>query len=75
MHTYETICNYYFLLVFQNKVKLSNLLKFSFLVVYQAFDSLLHKLHKYVPFGSSVADLYGGAGVIGLSLAVTRKCR
>lgn len=41
----------------------------------RAFDSLLHKLHKYVPYGSSVADLYGGAGVIGLSLAVARKCR
>lgn len=41
----------------------------------RAFDSLLRKLHKYVAYGSSVADLYGGAGVIGLSLAVTRKCR
>ncbi|WZZ01746.1 hypothetical protein YC2023_074074 [Brassica napus] len=33
----------------------------------RAFDSLLWKLHKYVPGGSSVADLYAGAGVIGLS--------
>lgn len=41
----------------------------------QAFDSLLWKLHKYVPGGSSVADLYAGAGVIGLSLATSRKCR
>jgi len=41
----------------------------------QAFDSLLRKLQKYVPYGSSVVDLYGGAGVIGLSLAATRKCR
>ncbi|THG22553.1 hypothetical protein TEA_028633 [Camellia sinensis var. sinensis] len=30
---------------------------------------------KYVHFGASVADLYAGAGVIGLSLAATRKCR
>ncbi|KAK4410000.1 Uridine kinase-like protein 1, chloroplastic [Sesamum angolense] len=41
----------------------------------RAFDSLLHKLHKYVPYGASVVDLYAGAGVIGLSLAATRKCR
>ncbi|KAF6150043.1 hypothetical protein GIB67_002825 [Kingdonia uniflora] len=41
----------------------------------RAFDSLLRKLHKYVPYGSSVADLYAGAGSIGLSLAVARKCR
>lgn len=41
----------------------------------RAFDSLLRKLQKYVPFGSSVIDFYGGAGVIGLSLAATRKCR
>lgn len=41
----------------------------------RAFDSLLKKLHKYVPYGSSVTDLYAGAGVIGLSLAVSRKCR
>ncbi|XP_013598233.1 uncharacterized RNA methyltransferase pc1998 [Brassica napus] len=40
----------------------------------RAFDSLLWKLHKYVPGGSSVADLYAGAGVIGLSLATSRKC-
>ncbi|KAK3036462.1 hypothetical protein RJ639_030061 [Escallonia herrerae] len=39
----------------------------------RAFDSLLRKLHKYVPLGSSVADLYAGAGVIGLSLASMRK--
>ncbi|KAK8967193.1 hypothetical protein KSP40_PGU011799 [Platanthera guangdongensis] len=41
----------------------------------QAFNSLLRKLHKYVPYGSSVVDLYSGAGVIGLSVAATRKCR
>ncbi|KAL1352697.1 hypothetical protein AAHE18_06G186600 [Arachis hypogaea] len=40
-----------------------------------AFDVLLRKLQKYVPHGASVADLYAGAGVIGLSLAATRKCR
>ncbi|KAH0448854.1 hypothetical protein IEQ34_022654 [Dendrobium chrysotoxum] len=41
----------------------------------QAFNSLLRKLQKYVPYGSSVVDLYAGAGVIGLSVAATRKCR
>uniref|UniRef100_A0A2N9G3T6 Methyltransferase small domain-containing protein n=1 Tax=Fagus sylvatica TaxID=28930 RepID=A0A2N9G3T6_FAGSY len=41
----------------------------------RAFDILLRKLQKYVPFGASVSDLYAGAGVIGLSLAATRKCR
>ncbi|XP_060187098.1 uncharacterized protein LOC132616593 [Lycium barbarum] len=41
----------------------------------RAFDSLLRKLHKYVPQGASVVDLYAGAGVIGLSLAFARKCR
>ncbi|KAL8474857.1 hypothetical protein ACS0TY_031323 [Phlomoides rotata] len=41
----------------------------------RAFNSLLHKLQKYVPNGASVVDLYAGAGVIGLSLAATRKCR
>ncbi|KAL8038815.1 hypothetical protein ABFX02_11G132300 [Erythranthe guttata] len=41
----------------------------------RAFDSLLQKLQKCVPYGSSVVDLYAGAGVIGLSLAATRKCR
>ncbi|CAJ1790853.1 unnamed protein product [Sphenostylis stenocarpa] len=41
----------------------------------RAFDTLLRKLQKYVPYESSVADLYAGAGVIGLSLAATRKCR
>ncbi|KAA8530109.1 hypothetical protein F0562_004817 [Nyssa sinensis] len=41
----------------------------------RAFDTLLQKLHKYVPLGASVVDLYAGAGVIGLSLAATRKCR
>ncbi|GKC93479.1 uncharacterized RNA methyltransferase [Tanacetum coccineum] len=41
----------------------------------RAFDSLLQKLHKYVPLSASVTDLYAGAGVIGLSLASTRKCR
>ncbi|PKA54892.1 hypothetical protein AXF42_Ash000727 [Apostasia shenzhenica] len=41
----------------------------------QAFNSLLRKLQKYVPYGSSVVDLYAGAGAIGLSLAATRKCR
>ena len=41
----------------------------------RAFDVLLRKLQKYVPHRASVADLYAGAGVIGLSLAATRKCR
>ncbi|KAF1883713.1 hypothetical protein Lal_00012630 [Lupinus albus] len=45
----------------------------SFTAELQAFDALLKKLHKYVPYGSSVADLYAGAGVIGLSLAAARK--
>ncbi|KAF8378103.1 hypothetical protein HHK36_029439 [Tetracentron sinense] len=33
----------------------------------RSFDSLLRKLQKHVPYGASVADLYAGAGVIGLS--------
>ncbi|CAI0457604.1 unnamed protein product [Linum tenue] len=41
----------------------------------RAFDSLLWKLQKYVPRRSSVSDLYAGAGVIGLSVAASRKCR
>ncbi|CAN0925373.1 Uncharacterized RNA methyltransferase pc1998, partial [Linum grandiflorum] len=41
----------------------------------RAFESLLRKLHKYVPQGATVADLYAGAGVIGLSVAANRKCR
>ncbi|KAG0489833.1 hypothetical protein HPP92_006696 [Vanilla planifolia] len=41
----------------------------------QAFNSLLRKLQSYVPYGSSVVDLYAGAGIIGLSVAATRKCR
>ncbi|KAF7819439.1 putative RNA methyltransferase pc1998 family [Senna tora] len=41
----------------------------------RAFNILLRKLQKYVPYGASVVDLYAGAGVIGLSLAATRKCR
>ncbi|KAI3842427.1 hypothetical protein MKX03_035034 [Papaver bracteatum] len=41
----------------------------------RAFDSLLQRLHKYVPYGASVADMYAGAGVIGLSLAVAKTCR
>ncbi|KAI3518331.1 hypothetical protein L1887_06940 [Cichorium endivia] len=41
----------------------------------EAFNSLLQKLDKYVPLGASVPDLYAGAGVIGLSLASTGKCR
>uniref|UniRef100_A0A2P2L4F9 Methyltransferase small domain-containing protein n=1 Tax=Rhizophora mucronata TaxID=61149 RepID=A0A2P2L4F9_RHIMU len=41
----------------------------------QAFDAMLRKLQKYVPTGASVADLYAGSGVIGLSLSATRKCR
>ncbi|CAD6235316.1 unnamed protein product [Miscanthus lutarioriparius] len=40
-----------------------------------SFNSLLHKLNKYVPRGSTVVDLYSGAGVIGLSVAASRKCR
>lgn len=43
--------------------------------LFQAFDILLRKLQKYVPYGASVTDLYAGAGVIGLSLAAARKCR
>ncbi|KAL9331224.1 hypothetical protein ACSQ67_000834 [Phaseolus vulgaris] len=39
----------------------------------RAFDTLLRKLQRYVPYESAVADLYAGAGVIGLSLAATRK--
>ncbi|XP_044466628.1 uncharacterized RNA methyltransferase pc1998 [Mangifera indica] len=41
----------------------------------RAFDILLRKLQKYVPYGASVTDLYAGAGVIGISLAASRKCR
>lgn len=44
-------------------------------VFLQSFNSLLHKLNKYVPRGSTVVDLYSGAGVIGLSVAASRKCR
>ncbi|XP_038974334.1 uncharacterized RNA methyltransferase pc1998 [Phoenix dactylifera] len=40
-----------------------------------AFNSLIRKLQKYVPYGSSVVDLYAGAGIIGLSVCATRKCR
>uniref|UniRef100_M8C8E9 Methyltransferase small domain-containing protein n=1 Tax=Aegilops tauschii TaxID=37682 RepID=M8C8E9_AEGTA len=40
-----------------------------------SFNSLLHKLIKYVPRGSTVVDLYSGAGVIGLAIAASRKCR
>lgn len=40
-----------------------------------SFNSLLHKLNKYVPRSSTVVDLYSGAGVIGLSVAASRKCR
>ncbi|GJM92057.1 hypothetical protein PR202_ga08484 [Eleusine coracana subsp. coracana] len=40
-----------------------------------SFNALLHKLNKYVPRGSTVVDLYSGAGVIGLSIAASRKCR
>lgn len=36
---------------------------------------MLRKLQKHIPYGASVADIYAGAGVIGLSLAVTRKCK
>ncbi|EMS67531.1 hypothetical protein TRIUR3_27776 [Triticum urartu] len=39
-----------------------------------SFNSLLHKLIKYVPRGSTVVDLYSGAGVIGLAIAASRKC-
>ncbi|GLT33095.1 hypothetical protein SLA2020_077100 [Shorea laevis] len=41
----------------------------------RAFDILLRKVQKYVPYAASVADLYAGAGVIGLSVAASRKCR
>lgn len=40
----------------------------------QAFNSLLRRLQKYIPYGSSVVDLYAGAGSIGLSVAAARKC-
>ncbi|XP_010554104.1 PREDICTED: uncharacterized protein LOC104823976 [Tarenaya hassleriana] len=40
----------------------------------RAFNSLLRKLQEYVVRGASVGDLYAGAGVIGLSLAFSRKC-
>uniref|UniRef100_A0A0D9V9L5 Methyltransferase small domain-containing protein n=1 Tax=Leersia perrieri TaxID=77586 RepID=A0A0D9V9L5_9ORYZ len=40
-----------------------------------SFNALLHTLHKYVPRGSTVVDLYSGAGVIGLSIAASKKCR
>jgi 16S rRNA G966 N2-methylase RsmD len=36
---------------------------------------LLRRLQKAVKIGSSVAELYAGVGLIGLSLATTRKCR
>jgi len=51
------------------------LLLHSALFSLQSFNSLLHKLNKYVPRGSTVVDLYSGAGVIGLSVAASRKCR
>ncbi|XP_042448609.1 uncharacterized RNA methyltransferase pc1998-like isoform X2 [Zingiber officinale] len=41
----------------------------------QAFQSLLRKLQKHVPYESSVVDLYAGSGIIGLSLAAARRCR
>jgi tRNA/tmRNA/rRNA uracil-C5-methylase (TrmA/RlmC/RlmD family) len=41
----------------------------------QAFNSLIYKLCKYVKHGSSVVELYAGVGIIGLSLASSRKCR
>ncbi|KAG9446097.1 hypothetical protein H6P81_012225 [Aristolochia fimbriata] len=41
----------------------------------KAFNSLLQNLQKYVPYGASVADIYAGSGIIGLSLVATRKCR
>ncbi|XP_030484556.2 uncharacterized protein LOC115701010 [Cannabis sativa] len=41
----------------------------------RAFNLLLQKLQKYVPYESSVTDLYAGAGAIGISLAASRKCR
>ena len=37
--------------------------------------SYLYVSQKYVPYGAAVAHLYAGAGVIGLSLAATRKRR
>ncbi|KAH8941042.1 hypothetical protein BDL97_14G017100 [Sphagnum fallax] len=41
----------------------------------QVFDVLLRRLQKAVKIGSSVVELYAGVGLIGLSLATTRKCR
>jgi tRNA/tmRNA/rRNA uracil-C5-methylase (TrmA/RlmC/RlmD family) len=52
-----------------------NIFLHSAVSVLQSFNSLLHKLIKYVPRGSTVVDLYSGAGVIGLALAASRKCR
>lgn len=39
------------------------------------FDRLLLKLQKAVKKGSSVTELYAGAGAIGLSVAATRQCK
>ncbi|GAQ86573.1 S-adenosyl-L-methionine-dependent methyltransferases superfamily protein [Klebsormidium nitens] len=41
----------------------------------QMFDRLLLKLQKAVKKGSSVTELYAGAGAIGLSVAATRQCK
>ncbi|KAF6146487.1 hypothetical protein GIB67_037787 [Kingdonia uniflora] len=45
------------------------------IVEIHAFDSLLQKLHKFVPYDSFVTDLNVGASSIRLSLAIARKCR
>lgn len=42
---------------------------------YKAFEVLLSRLHRGVPRGSSVTELYAGTGVIGLTLAQSRNCR
>ncbi|XP_002961857.2 uncharacterized protein LOC9629655 [Selaginella moellendorffii] len=42
---------------------------------YQSFEDLLQRLQRYVRKGSAVVDMFAGVGVIGLSLAATRKCR
>ncbi|KAH9298880.1 hypothetical protein KI387_030562, partial [Taxus chinensis] len=40
-----------------------------------AFISMLYKLCKNVKRGSAVVELYAGVGIIGLCLAVNKKCR
>lgn len=58
-------------LLFLSCIFLVNVIVF----VFQTIDSFFQKLHKIFPLGASVIDLYVGAGVIGLSLASSRKCK